>query len=269
MISKITLASRWEHLCQSYATFPADFYAGNRKILTNLSWTLPLEGDFKLEQCGYTKTKIAMLKRLYYNQEHTDEVKKLWQLRVKQGKYGSVGLSTYHHLTKNDPNKPRGRGSLMGPCLMGVTLTLLNKDKYKVDVFYRTTELFKKYPADLIFLKEIILPEFDIPLDSPVNFHMANVTIHPMYFLNYAVNRDVIYQLNQIRKVDNKFFWYCVKWCSNYLLPERQKAISKFAQAVRVMEDVNGRIRNKQAVIAYLREYQGNNQTIEEEEDDE
>jgi hypothetical protein len=42
----------------------------------------------------------------------------------------------------------------MGPCIQAVTLTWLSRTDVGLDVFYRTTEFYKKFPADLLLLTE-------------------------------------------------------------------------------------------------------------------
>ena len=72
----------------------------------------------------------------------------------------------------------------MGPCLNSFVLTW-HDGKTTVDVFYRTTEYGKKFPADLIFIRDTLLPEFDLtsaPLEA-INFHFCNITVTPMYSL--------------------------------------------------------------------------------------
>lgn len=251
------MRDQWLKECLRLSSQQADFYSGARKIITNVnfSWeaddfTTPVE----LRDCGFTKSKLTMLRRLYYDDAHSQAVGALWVRRLEQGKYGSVGVSTYHHLTKNDPNKKSKRASVMGPCLLGVTLTLLNGGATVVDCFYRTTELYKKFPADLVFLNEVLLPPFQIDELKRVNFHFANVTCHPMYFVTLIphISRPVS-ALRQLRTEDEYFWKWVVKWTARYVCDEYSRGILKFSQALRVRKDALERI--EPAKLAKLQDY--------------
>ena len=223
------------------AMTPADFVSGNRKILRNR--TVVFDGklldDFKIEDCGFTRSKMTMLKKGYVVQEAIDAAVMLWELRKKKAKYGSVGFHCYNHLLKNDPNKTSKLGSTMGPCIQAVTLTWVPKRERQiqgtceVDVFYRTTEYFKKFPADLILIRDELLPNFSFdgcPI-TVIRFHFANITIHPMYFVTLIpmIDRPVSF-LKKLRETDPYFWNWLVKWTSRYLCEEYYHGIEKFEQ---------------------------------------
>lgn len=272
---------------------PADFYSGARKILRARSFTFKrVKDDLTLADCGYTKSKQSMLVRNYLNEESHNAACKLWARRLEQAKYGSVGFSTYNHLIKggglrnswersskitgipprpggtmggrrkaSDPPPPQpktSRASVMGPCIQSVVLTLLNNKKVAVDVFYRTTELFKKFPADLVFIRDVLLPPFGInDRLQEMNFHFANVTCHPMYFVTMIpLMDDPIAELERIRKADKYFFDWVVKWTARYLCKEYFRGIEKFAQAMRVRKDALERIdsRTMKELTKYLKD---------------
>jgi hypothetical protein len=75
---------------------------------------------------------------------------------VEERSYGSVGFTTYNHFLKNSPTKKSKRASVMGPCIQSVVITQHNKKQYSIDCFYRTTELLKKFPADLVFIRDVL-----------------------------------------------------------------------------------------------------------------
>lgn len=204
---------------------------------------------------GYTNVKMTLLKKLYYSEEHTNAVAELWNRRLEQGKYGSVGVTTYHHLTKSDPTKKSKRASVMGPCMLGITLTLLDDGRsVNVDAFYRTTELFKKYPADLVFIRDVILPHFCIPKLNRMRFHFANVTCHPMYFVTVIPSMEkIIPFFDTVKEADRRFYDWMIKWTARYIVPEYHRGIAKFAQALRVQMDANKRIAPKRMKL--LQEY--------------
>jgi len=236
--------------------YPADFFSGNRKIINNhtVLFKGPLLNDFEIEDCGFTKSKMTMLKKGYVVQDSIDAAAMLWELRKKKAKYGSVAFHCYNHLLKNDPNKTSKRGSTMGPCIQAVVLSWIPGRKRQCDgwtdvtVFYRTTEFFKKFPADLILLRDILLPNFDFT-DVPIRniyFSFANITIHPMYFVTIIPHiHKPIKMLNQLREEDPHFWDWIVKWTSRYVCPEFEHGIQKFEQAKRVGLDAHRRIDEK------------------------
>lgn len=240
------------------------FYCGCRKIIRNQHITLKELDEsidsLTIRDCGYTKSKITMLRRNYIHEESLATAVQLWERRKSQRKYGSVGFTTYNHLLKSDPNKKAKRASVMGPCIQAVTLTYLKNHTCAVDMFYRTTEWFKKFPADLVFLRDEVLTRFDFTLCpmSEITFHFANVTMHPMYFVTMIplIDHPTV-ELDRIRKHDKYFFDWTIKWTARYLLPEYHRGIEKFSQALRVSKDASTRIPKSVLVKlqAYLKRY--------------
>jgi len=234
------MLERWVETSLELAFTEADFYTGARKILRNKLITFQaneIEEDLELGDIGFTKTKLTLLRKGYYVEDSIAAAQMLWELRKSKRKYGSVGFHCYNHLLKNDPVKKAKRASVMGPCIQAVTLTYLEDRTTAVDVFYRTTEYFKKFPADLIFLRDILLPQFDFeaaPIRE-VNMHFANITCHPMYFVTLLphVPRPVA-ALKELRERDEYFWHWVVKWTARYLCEEHFHGIAKYAQGMRV-----------------------------------
>ena len=256
----------WVQHCLERARTPAEFYTGCRKIHTgvtlafNQPFAYPLDVDHDLltiEDAGFTKTKLGMLRRLYWNDEHATKVAELWDGRLRRNKYGSVSVSTYHHITKADPEKRSKRASVMGPCLVGVGFTLLNsKGEVAVDAFYRTTELFKKFPADLVFIRDTVVPAIHVDPSKVIRLrcHFANMTSHPMYAVTWLpLVPDMVTTLDYIRQSDHRFFDWTIKWTGRYVCPEYHRGIAKFAQALRVQKDALTRITGKKLKV--LQEY--------------
>lgn len=253
----------WIDNCMVLAATPADFYSGARKIIQNVHFTFNrLQDSLVMADCGFTKSKMSMLTRNYLHEESRAAAVKLWDRRMEQDKYGSVGFTTYNHFMKGDVQGATKRGSVMGPCIQSVTLTYLDKKPRatQLDVFYRTTELFKKFPADLVFLRDVLLEPFDFapaPIQR-INFHFANVTCHPMYFVTIIPHLSrPMNELDLIRKKDPHFFDWTVKWTARYLVPEYFRGIQKFAQAMRVRQDALDRIPSalKKDLVRYLKKH--------------
>lgn len=228
----------------------ADFYSGSRKIIrSDVLAFCDIRTDLTLRHCGYTSAKLTYLRKGYLHKESRDVALALWERRIKQDKYGSVGFTTYSHFVKGGSidAKRSKRASVMGPCIQAVNLTLLPKRQVAVDVFYRTTEFLKKFPADLVFLRDELLDGFKINYDGlVVNCYFANITVHPMYFITIlpSVN-DPILEMERIKKADKKFYDWAVKWSARYVCDEYHRGIEKFSQAMRVRKDAYARLDKK------------------------
>jgi len=248
------MLTEWLNSSIELASEPADFYAGARKILRNRRIVFTdIQDDLTLADAGYTQTKMTLLRKGYYHEESINVAKMLWELRKEKRKYGSVAFTTYNHLLKNDPNKKSKRASVMGPCIQSVSLTYLNDHTTAVDVFYRTTEYFKKFPADLVFLRDVLLPNFDFtkaPIRD-ITFHFANITCHPMYFVTLIPNLPrPLRVLDDLAEKDEHFWKSVVKLTARYLVPEYFHGIEKHEQSLRVKKDALNRIpKNKLAKL--------------------
>lgn len=263
----------WITACGIVQASPASFYSGARKIHRNVTLEFgDLADDIHMEDAGYTKSKMTMLTRLYYHVESHATAMQLWARRLEQGKYGSVGFTCYNHLIKNDPTKKSKRASVMGPCLQSVVLTLDDKGASSVDVFYRTTEVYKKFPADLVFIRDVLLADFLLPDFDSMVCHFANLTVHPMYYVTTIPHqRDPIAALDRLKGKDRYFYDWVVKWTARYLCDEYHRGIAKFAQAMRVHDDARKRI--SADVMPELQQYLRDNHpgyrgTYEEKDDE-
>lgn len=234
---------------------PADFYSGCRKIITqhqiHFDDLWDAEDPLILEDAGYTSAKMAHLVRLYVHEESIEAAIKLWDLRRSKTSYGSVGFTCYNHFVKNDAVRKSKRASVMGPCIQSVVITQIKggkKGKYMIDAFYRTTEILKKFPADLIFIRDVLLKgfNFDGMEFAGLTCHFANVTVHPQYFVTLIPHlEDPIAELDRIKKKDKFFFDWIIKWSARYICEEHERGIAKFAQALRVKDDATKRIKGK------------------------
>jgi hypothetical protein len=267
------MKNEWIDICLDLSERPADFWSGCRKIIRNVHFTLDnFDDDMAMADCGFTSSKMTMLRKNYLHVESRDTALSLWKRRCEQEKYGSVGITTYNHFIKGDVEKKSKRASVMGPCIQSVVLTWIKRDHHEIDVFYRTTELLKKFPADLVFLRQELLAGFDLSNVKAINFHFANVTIHPMYFVTIIplLDRPMV-DLDEIKRKDKKFYDWVIKWTARYVCPENLRGIQKFAQAMRVKMDADKRIKDMPKMQAYLRKNHPGyrNDYVAPEEDDE
>lgn len=240
----MSLKQEWVDYCLGFAATPADLYSGCRKILRVRTMRFQtLDPSLQLTDCGFTSHKMRYLERAYLHPESLAVAVDLWNRRRLQDKYGSVGVTCYNHFIKSE--KTSKRGSVMGPCIQSFTVTYINKRTYAVDVFYRTTELLKKFPADLVFLRDVLLKPFNFTgmTLEVVNCHLANVTCHPMYFATVLpLIPDPVRALELLRTQDKYFHDWVIKWTARYVCDEFHRGIAKFAQALRVHKDARERI---------------------------
>ncbi len=140
----------------------------------------------------------------------------------------------------------------MGPCMQSVSLTLMNRREAKVDIFYRTTEVLKKFPADLVFLRDVLLKPFEGNFIE-YNFHFANLTLHPMYWVTIIpLMRNPVKELKRLEKADPHFYKWVIKWTARYLCPEHGRGIEKFSQALRVRSAATALIPKPERLVEYL-----------------
>ena len=64
-----------------------------------------------------------------------------------------------------------------------------------MDVFWRTTEWFRKLPADLILITYFLLPPFQLK-EFDINCHFANITVHQMTFISFIPSLPGIQSLH-------------------------------------------------------------------------
>jgi hypothetical protein len=236
-----TMKSQWIDYCMELACTPPTFYAnGNRKIYRPASLVFSqLDDSISLETGAYTKAKMSQLVRNYLHQESIEVAQGLWNKRKTQKGYGSVSFTCFNHFVKGGSiDAPRARmASVFGPCLQSVVLTKPEKPETHVDVFYRTTELFKKFPADIVFLRERLIGLFDFegfPIKS-ITCHFANATLHPMYFAVMIPHLDdPVEELIEVKRRDPVYHDWLVKATSRYLVPRYHRGIEKHSQSMSV-----------------------------------
>lgn len=251
------IKNEWIEYCVGMASEPADFYSGCRKILRGKTMIFTsLDDSLQLKDAGFTSHKMRYLMRAYMHEESLRVAVDLWGRRRVQDKYGSVGVTCYNHFIKSE--KTSKRASVMGPCIQSMVVTYLNRRQYSVDMFYRTTELLKKFPADLVFVRDVLLKPFDFTGMElvEVRCHFANVTVHPMYFATVLpLIPDPVASFEFLKLKDPYFHDWVIKWTARYTCDEFHRGIAKFAQALRVHKDAHERLTPESlaAVQAYIR----------------
>lgn len=264
----------WLALCRhAENNMTPAFYAGGRKIFRQVHWSFDLEDDLEPSDAGYTKSKMTMLRRLYLHEESQNAALEQWATRRVKRKYASVSFHCFNHTLKGSKENASRISSVMGPCLQSVILTYMPDHSVAVDVNYRTTELYKKFPADLVFLRETLLAPFELPQGTRVTCHFANATLHPMYYVTTIPHQaDPVTLLEELEGADEYFHRQTIKWLQRYLCPEHITGIAKYAQAMRVHKDASERVsaRSTTRLRKYLRsaKFEAVDAATKEDEDD-
>jgi hypothetical protein len=252
------LKSQWVEASWHQAKRIAHLYSGARKIIRNVTLEFTLDDSLTLADAGYTKSKLTMLTKNYLHKESQAVAIQLWRKRCGQEKYGSVSFTTFNHFVKGGSidAKRSKRASVFCPCIQSVVLTWVTKQRVGVDVFYRTTEIFKKFAPDLVFIRDVLLAPFDLSHAKSivVTCHFANVTIHPMYAATlFPHMSDPVARLRELKRHDEFFHNWVVKWTARYLCKEHFRGIAKFSQALRVQKDAMTRL--NPAALRRLQKY--------------
>ena len=238
------MKQEWIDNCLRLMSQEAVFYSGSRKILKNVILEFNWPCTLTYGDVGYSDNmKKRQLERNYLDQESLDMASALWDSYRARPKYRSVTFSTVRSLLK-DAKGPRG--SKMGPCVLGGILSMDNKGKeVEITLCYRTSEYFKKFPADLVFFSDLIQKNFNLEGMTVTKFQcfFTNLTIHPAYAVILLPHlKDPIKHLEKMKSEDKYFFDWTVKWSSRYLIEKYGHGIQKFAQALQVKKYAVSRI---------------------------
>lgn len=171
------------------------YYTNKTLTFTGEEWNQGF--GVSLAELGYggRSTKMNQLTRNYYNHESIESAKnKLAERMTKKSDYSSVMATMV-----GDEKDPRSQGH----CMSSTIVTYNPKDfvteepTLTVDIYYRVTEVVKKFGADLIFLSQKVIPDMlpeglsseDI---TEVRFHFANIYFSPLFLPILVPQMDVI-----------------------------------------------------------------------------
>ena len=257
-----TTKQEWIDACLRFARCSADLWSRDQKILrqrriTFHNWDNSLTPD----DVGYTGAKLTTLERHYLHDESRDAAVKLWELIRSKGQYKSAAFSTFNHVIKNGSSFEEAAenkssiGSVQGPCMLAVTVTWLAKDQVAIDVPYRSTEVLKKFPADVVLLRDVLLTPFDFSgMEITVTANFTNMTLHPMYLACILPHLDdMLGELDRIKERDPTFHHNVVKRTAGYVCPEYGKGIANHSQSLRVQKFILSAIKGRK--LRELQEY--------------
>jgi len=203
---------------------------GGRKIFLNETL---LSSDFNqtdhyLEIVGYCMNKDRQLMRHYWNDQSIQDAKNELILAKSKKDY-SVGWNMY--------GQPKaGKTSQAGYCMQAMVLVKARGEEYRLNVFYRTVEIVRKFYADLYFIQKHILPVFGVR-PNMVTFYFSSVTLNNLYLpviLKFIVRHKEVFELCE--KNDPRFFQAMCKWAKDYSDLDR---VFPYAEMKRMQTQVN------------------------------
>lgn len=210
--------SHWANLALDLASTKTNERVGPKKVFRGITFSIKEIDDLiQLTNFGYVKNsprKRAQLKQHYYNEKSIDSAKDLFKKILEVKKSGSVSIN--FHGTKTGDKK-------QDFCMCSMAITKLTKPKVRFDVFYRNVDIIKRFGADLIFLRDEVLPNFDmLPTDS-INFYFSTVNLNPLFFpILVPYIDDWKGALYAIKHDDPRFYGDVIKWSYRFISPVKQ-----------------------------------------------
>lgn len=209
--------------------------AGSQSIYQNLEWVIPAatllqDTHMQPENIGFTPTKIRMLQTHYENPETIARAQRDLNDRLRDKKYGS-GVWDFRGTEKKTTKQDY--------CLTaGVIAYYPPKKHTSIFIRYRTVELIFRYRADLIFLRDVIFPQFDLETAPPdtITFSFVNATIHPMFYVMLLLEHPTPRRLiRQIKQRNPRFHHQVQRWTRIHL----DGGYKSYQTAARVQKFVN------------------------------
>lgn len=146
-------------------------------------------------------TKMSSLTNSYFNRESLDRAKE----RLITKKCNSVNIS----LCGNEKNYTE-----QDHCMVSMVIIKKDKKSYHIEVFYRTTEICRKFLFDLKFLHDVILPYIGIEKYS-IRFYFCNLTLSLIFLHTWFLMVDKFPSLNPEMK---KFLKCYLQYLNKMLL---------------------------------------------------
>lgn len=187
-----------ESLLRTVIQAPATLYNGLRKIVQDQTWRItgPYFRDSVLDyhDLNYGPAKAKQLERNYWNEDEAQRVRAILDKRGHQA-FTSVAMSL------------RGQGKearSMGWCMLSLVITRIPRQLESVEIQYRSTELVRKFGADLCFLPWVF-SQLDLRPDL-ITFRFANAYLSGVYFPLLGTFWDPIDFYDYLWKHDQKLF---------------------------------------------------------------
>jgi hypothetical protein len=243
----------WIQHCLDLDLQRPDFTLSNRRVFSGRMLEFSFPCDVTLKDAGYTQRKIQNLYKSYYAEEWHRGAIELWNARGE--KPGSASFSTFKESTKAHAGSSR-ISSRIAPCLLGVTVNR-EPHRYTVDAYYRSTEFHRKFPADLIFLAELVEP-FKLPPETTLRCFFSNIVVNSLYapqILTYLTNP--VAHLRKVKQADPAFHKNLLR-VMRYVLVD-DTGMRNFAQGLRAIEFTRESLtpKQKRELTRYLEEQDG------------
>jgi hypothetical protein len=189
-------------------------YNGARRIQTNVLWqpkTPPWVTLAQLKDFGYERpeTKLNALKRMYFNDIEAARIRALLKKREDQA-YSAFALSTIAGAKDSRS---------MGHCINSIALAITPK-RCQAMVMYRSTELIKKFSADLCFIPWV-LDQLEVEIES-VSFFFANCFVSGVFFPLLMRYIDPVIFLEFLRKREPEMFVVATRFLRRSVQTHRQ-----------------------------------------------
>jgi len=198
----------WSDFCLSIINDNPKYTHSIRKLVPNSSFETTLDSSIKLTNVGFKAggSKLTMLKKYYTNPESMEEAKHALKRLQAKGDIGSVAFSTIGDKKKFTHHQH---------CIQSIAIRHEPDGKLSYTVFYRAAEIIKIFTGDMVFLRDIIMPQFGM---GKVMFFFSNANINAMYcpIMFIHCKKDWIEALPVIFKRDPPFFRRFKKWTEMY-----------------------------------------------------
>ena len=231
----MTLIKEWASFVADLANTEPYIFSGSQAIYPNVEWrfdaSLLLEDEgMQLTNIGFTPTKIKQLTRHYINQPTIDRAKRDLDDRLENRKYGS-GVWDFRGETKKTTKQDY--------CITSGVIAYYPPHRHtRIFINYRTVELIFRYRADLLFLRDVVLPQFDLESMPPdtITFRFVNCTIHPMFYIMLLVHLpDFEDHLNFMVLTNPRMYREVTRWTHIHLTGRYRK----YATAARVQKFIS------------------------------
>lgn len=184
------LVQSWLAFCGDLIVYPKTMIFGCRKFHSPVSWWVSGDVfrspflDYRQLGYGWTSThggrgKRNQMARNYYDEAQISGARDKIQQRLDLGRsQSSVSVRLQNH-----EKESRSQGFCMQSAIFAHVKNRYT-DHFTVDVYYRITEVTQKFSADLLFLKDRIIPDvLGVHADkvSAVRFHFAQVYVSDVY----------------------------------------------------------------------------------------
>ncbi len=216
-----TLAQTWDMFTQKHTN---PMYVGSRRLIHDYKWKIPggmfFDGTVEMKHAGYDGPgKISNLSRFYYNAEETQRALDVYKAKaISKRKHASIGITT-----KNNDKGEARQDHCIQSVVIGHYPVPRGQHYTEVDIFYRGTEMPRKFMADLVWFRQIQLAPFQeifekYPIHN-VTLHFSAVTMHPMFMpviFPWMKWNHLRGWMTMLKQNDPRLFKYLMGWLHRY-----------------------------------------------------